>query len=606
LLLVDNFEHLISGADIVSKILQAAPNIQIIVTSRQRLNISSESVFAIGGLGLPDGNTVGNAALDSALELFVYSARRTNLDFALNEENLPDVIQISRLVQGMPLGIILAAAWIDILSPAEIASEIETDLDFLITEMADMPARHRSMRAVFDYSWRLLDEGEQRNVACFSVFRGGFTREAAQSVADISLRQLVGLVNKSLLQRDTASGRFEMHELLRQMAKEKLEEQSQLVPTQQQHADYFRELANKISLRLHGENMTTWMRQIDTDYENFQTAYEWLLINDIIGALQIVRSLWLYWFIRGRFTEGRTWAMRALEKADAVNQSKAYAEGAYVLASFAYFQHDLPTASYWSGISLRLSELHNDLFGIGVSSHHHGLISLTKGNIEKAEAYFSEALEKIQLLPNRWLEQVLITDLGHVAYVRGDFEERRQLTLKGLSVSRQLGNEFLMVYDLANLADMMVEQGELDQAGKYVEECLTIASQIGEKRMIANSLLIQAKINQQQGHLETVTELICKSLSVSYDIRDRTGILEAMWFLIANLQLQEARMQAALLWGASETIYSQPDFLSLPQQSWESLFAGRAQNAELQQARERGQKMNLDEVVNFILGELCN
>jgi hypothetical protein len=124
--------------------------------------------------------------------------------------------------------------------------------------------------------------------------------------------------------------------------------------------------------------------------------------------------------------------------------------------------------------------------------------------------------------------------------------------------------------------------------------------------MIANSLLIQAKINQQQGHLETVTELICKSLSVSYDIRDRTGILEAMWFLIANLQLQEARMQAALLWGASETIYSQPDFLSLPQQSWESLFAGRAQNAELQQARERGQKMNLDEVVNFILGELCN
>jgi predicted ATPase len=244
LIIMDNFEHLLppagewdeGGAGLMTDILKTAPDVRILTTSRAGLNVQGEHLFPVAGMDLPplpspeDGKggqpqTVGGREGEySAVKLFLTSARRVQPGFELTPANQADVVRICRLVEGMPLGILLAAAWAPMLTPAEIVAQIRSGLDFLETDLRGVPERQRSMRATFDHSWRLLTQREREVFQALSVFRGGFTQEAAQEVTGASLRTLLGLVNKSFLER-TPTGRYQVHELLRQYAQEKLDQE---------------------------------------------------------------------------------------------------------------------------------------------------------------------------------------------------------------------------------------------------------------------------------------------------------------------------------------------------------------------------------------------
>jgi predicted ATPase len=206
---------------LIAEILEAAPGVKIIATSRAKLNLQEETIFRIEGMDFPDWETPVDALEYSAVKLFLQSARRVKSDFTLKPDDLHYLAHVCRQVHGMPLGILLAAAWLDMLSLQEISQEIVKSLDFLETEQQNVPIRQRSIRAVFDYSWNLLSADEQAIFARASIFRGGFTREAVQAVTGASLRLLMALVNKSMLHRDP-DGRFDIHELLRQYAAERL------------------------------------------------------------------------------------------------------------------------------------------------------------------------------------------------------------------------------------------------------------------------------------------------------------------------------------------------------------------------------------------------
>ena len=253
LLILDNYEHLLSptlpspplggiegGIEPVTDILHTAPDVHILVTSRSRLSVRGESIFPIEGMDVPSlpspgsepqlhgrGTTGGVRRRGegdySAVKLFLDGARRAQPGFGLTEENVADVVRICRLVEGMPLGILLAAAWAGTLTPAEIAAEIEHGLDFLTSDWRDMPARQRSVRAVFDHSWSLLTAQQREVSKALSAFRGGFTRWAAERVVGASLRDVTALVDRSLLHH-MPGGRYEVHELVRQYAAEKLAE----------------------------------------------------------------------------------------------------------------------------------------------------------------------------------------------------------------------------------------------------------------------------------------------------------------------------------------------------------------------------------------------
>ncbi|MCL4803484.1 MAG: AAA family ATPase [Anaerolineae bacterium] len=220
LLILDNFEQITGGAAVASEILLTCPSVTLLITSRERLNLTSESRYELDGLDYPTLLSPDDALNYTAVRLFVDSGQRARPGFGLTDNNVADVIRICRLVRGMPLGLILASGWLEILKTAEIAVEIERGLEFLAADIADLPKRQRSMRAIFDRSWQALSPEEQAVMARLSIFRGGFTREAAGNVAGANLRVLLSLVNKSLLQRRAEDGRLDMHELLRQYAAE--------------------------------------------------------------------------------------------------------------------------------------------------------------------------------------------------------------------------------------------------------------------------------------------------------------------------------------------------------------------------------------------------
>ena len=241
LLLFDNFEHLLDGVEFVANILQLASNVQILVTSRERLHLRTEQVYPIEGLEFPDWETPEDAETYTAVQLFLQSARRNQPDFALQDkDDLTYLARICRTVAGMPLALELAASWVDMLPLSEIADELQQGLDFLETDMRDMPERHRSIRAAIDYSWQKLDEKERDIFAKLSVFRGDFTREAAKALADANLRQLARLVSKSLLQGGGGKdGRYQIHELLRQYGAEKLEDSGEETAVRERHSYYY-------------------------------------------------------------------------------------------------------------------------------------------------------------------------------------------------------------------------------------------------------------------------------------------------------------------------------------------------------------------------------
>lgn len=249
LLVIDNWEHVLDAAPLVTELIAATSNIHILTTSRERLNVTGEQVFSLSGMELPDLAQIKKASDYAVVTLFVQAAQRVRPDFRLEPDAVPHVFEICRLVAGMPLAVILAAGWFEILSVAEIASEIQKGIGFLETDQRDIPVRQRSITAVMDFAWRQLFEPDQLIFAKLSVFVDGFTREAAQSVSGTSIRSLVTLVNKSLLRR-SPDGRYEIHELLRQYGAEQLTIRGLNDETFEAHRRYFTTYTHTTAMQL--------------------------------------------------------------------------------------------------------------------------------------------------------------------------------------------------------------------------------------------------------------------------------------------------------------------------------------------------------------------
>ena len=290
LLVIDNFEHVIEAAGLVDKILRGAPGIKILATSRIKLNLDGETIFPVHGLGVNGRNTQESITNNEAVQLFVVTAQRAKPSFQVSQEDVQPLQKILALVQGSPLGILLAAGWVDLLSVTEIADEIARNFDFLETEMRNVPQRHRSIRAAFDYSWRLLDQSERELFSALSVFRGGFTRQAAQKVAGASLRQLANLANKSFLNTNPDSGRYFVHELLRQYGEEALREHADwYAAIKTAHNHFYASFMDETYFRIAHDDQPQALVDIEADIENIRTAWRHLAASgDPAAALQMV------------------------------------------------------------------------------------------------------------------------------------------------------------------------------------------------------------------------------------------------------------------------------------------------------------------------------
>jgi predicted ATPase/DNA-binding CsgD family transcriptional regulator len=468
---------------LLSEMLAAAPGISLLITSRERLNLREEWVLDVGGLPYPASESDARMQAYDAVRLFVQHAQRVKTGFALNEANKSAVIRICRMVGGMPLGIELAAAWVRVLSCEAIAEEISRSLDILETSARNVKPRHRSMRAAFEPTWNHLSEAERAVFMKLAVFRGGFTREAAEHVAGASLRILSALVDKSLLQVDT-NGRYDLHELLRQYGEEQLRSAKAYEAARAAHSTYYATWLRQQWGPLRTAEQVHVLDEIEAEFENVRTAWETMIERrDAAGLSMAVYPIWYYCDLRERYHEAITLfqqAERALRPLDgeanrAVGQlliasgwflvapekleqgRKSSAEGAEILQRVGTVEDNvlafvsLCLVNSQIGDVLAVKECAESAVQIARSAHDpwllavaqfwmSGLLRLT-GQPEAAKRMACECLELAEACGDLWLRAMISGfGLGAIARGVGDFAEAKQRYEYGLQLLEQIGH----------------------------------------------------------------------------------------------------------------------------------------------------------------------
>jgi predicted ATPase/DNA-binding SARP family transcriptional activator len=540
LLLLDNFEHLLDGAGLLAELSGHAPAVKLLVTSRERLYLRGEWTFEVKGMRFPQP---GDPAVElpanyGAVRLFLQYAVQARAGFDLAGDEWPDLVRICRLLEGMPLGLELAAAWVRMLSCREIADEIEQGLDFLSTSLRDVPERHRSLRAVFDHSWHFLSDAERAALARLSVFRGGFDRQAALEVAGAGLSLLASLADKSLLHRNRA-GRYGMHESVRQYAAEQLGvSPSDEAGARDRHCQYYAEFLAKRADDFHSPRQLESLTAIAGEIENVRSAWRWATAHARRRELrQSAIGLATFLQIRSLFQEGE----EAFGQAAATLTASAAAAGAQdaeddtartlglilkYQAEFTYWQYrkaesqqllqqslalldplglgqelamanglavrvleDLSGAERRCRQSLDYYRSTGQVWGVGEALHLMSLFALFHGDLPAAQEYLQQSIEILTGVGDRYEAAFALFELGGMLqYQTGEPAKAKRYYEESLEIRRELGDRWGMAICLDYIGYLARELGDYNEAQRLHEESLVISREIGDPMGIAGSL----------------------------------------------------------------------------------------------------------------------
>ncbi len=560
LIIMDNFEHLLvcpepgrkDGVGLVSDILQNAPAVKVLSTSRARLNVQGEYLFHLTGMDFPDWETSEEPVLSlpkdaaeySAVKLFLQSARRARPGFELEADDLKYISRICRLVGGMPLGILLATAWLTMLTPAEIAAEIAANLDFLETDMRDVPDRQRSMRAVFDHSWSLLTGREQEVFQGLSVFRGGFMRDAAQAVSGPTLRGLMGLVNKSLLGRDP-TGRYGIHELLRQYAGEKLgavpEEEG---ATRDRHCTYYADFLQGREAALTGRGQKQALAEIGAEIENLRAAWRWAVAQGKVDEMdRCLDSLAEFYRVRAWFQEGEEIfapaAQRLADVQEETGDRKSKLVLGKVLLQQGRFCHSLGLAQKGGELLQESLDMFRELGArreMAYALCNLGDFVSWRGG--EGKPFHQEALVISRGVGDRMGIALSLSGLGSDATDKGDYGAAKQLFQESLAIFRELGNQEGITKSLGWLGYIAWLLGEYGQAEQLFRESLARSREVGDQRGIADALQGLAMADAGLKEYKQVKLLSQESLAIFKEIGDLLGLETVLGNLaeFANVQ----------------------------------------------------------------------
>jgi tetratricopeptide (TPR) repeat protein len=442
------------------------------------------------------------AAYD-AITLFLHGGQRVEPHFQLVQEAVPHVARVCRLVEGMPLGIELAAAWVDVLPPEEIAAETQHSLDFLAADYRDIPARHRSVRAAFDVSWARLSQAGRDVFPQLSVFRGGFTRQAAREVAatedgsPASLRTLAALAEKSLLQYEQARDRYQIHELLRQYAAEKLDQS----PTadeavRDRHCAYYTAALQQWAENLKGPRRGATLAEMDVEIENARAAWNWAAGRGQVERLaQAMDGLCDFYRHRGRYQEGEVACRMAAERLAATTSSAGLRVLAKALAWQASFNIDLDQRESAGHLLRRsLAVLERPELGGQDMRPEEAFVLQLMGNVViytdpgEAQRPFEQSLVLYQALGDQWGAARVQMHSGIVAWALGASDEATRLFQESLSVRRALGDQNGMAESIDWLGRIAIHRMEFEEAERLHRESLAISQEGDDRAGVAHGL----------------------------------------------------------------------------------------------------------------------
>ncbi len=552
LLILDNFEHLLTAAEFVTRVLDATTAVKILVTSRQALDQPAEWRFDLGSLPIPDDQEGEEWADNSAVRLFIQSARRVASNFSATAVNYSTIIRICQLVGGMPLGLELAASWLRLLTCEEVAHEIENSLDFLTVSHGNLLPRHRSLRSVFEYSWELLEADEQQVLLRLSIFSGGFTRKAAAEAALADLAKLSRLVDYSLVHR-LSDGRFNLHEVIRRYAAEKLQADLDAhSQTAQWHSVYYLGWLESQVSQLRGKTQKDALAAIAMEISNIRIAWQWSVDH---GCSDLLRRasfpLFYFYEVRGLLAEGENLfrlSVESLQSADGapdVYEPRLTIEALQLYGAYLGFRQGQISTSdpQLRRVVSELKNLPDDTLLV------HGLIYL--GILEWSLGQFTEAIVSLQDAlsaaseqQQEWEMAMAQVYLGLVCYDQGQLAEaRRRLTnvqpLAHKLCDPRLLSNLLLIFGRTNLL-----MGHLGDAELQLQHCLTISQETIDPNSITYATLYLGMVKLAQGDLADARQLVEQSMSLYRDFNDMVG-LERSWVSMGFLEIAAQNYEAA-------------------------------------------------------------
>ena len=575
LLVMDNYEHLLAsgGANLVEELLQAAPQLKVLATSRMRLGLRAEHQYIVPGMGLPDINTAQawlntNQAIAeqiapySALQLFAERARHVLAAFTLDKQTLLPVINICQLVDGSPLAIELAASWLELLTVTEIETEIRRNIDFLATEAPDAPERQRSMRAVFNYSWQLLTEAEQATFPKLTIFQGGFSLQAGQHVTRASLPTIKSLVNKSLLKRGR-DGRFSIHELLLQYAAEKLQaDPTNWMTTRDLHAVYYLDFLRREGRRMGSTHQRAAFDAVEQEFENVRSAWLWAMMQQQYQlVLPTVTDMLYYFLVRATLQPGLAdlidIVLQDLEAAVIVmpvtpgqptTEQKLYTNLLAIQAWVAKSNVEASSLTQKAITTIQQWQMTNQL-GLPlvlVATSYVQIVDETEGL-----DWGQQGLAVLRQGPPSWELAMALNTMGALYHSLGFSENVEALLHEGIAISRQIGDDLTLAYNLTTLGWVWTAARQFDQALQINQECQPLFEKVGDWAGAAYNLRHLAAIYDVAGQYELAARhyrksgLLFTELGRHGDVAVTLGSESQMWQRLGHYETALSLRQQA-------------------------------------------------------------
>jgi predicted ATPase len=554
LLILDNFEQVISAAPRIAELLRAAPKAKALVTSRAALHLSGEHLFVVPPLDWPDPRNLPpleQLAGMPAVELFTSRMQAIRPDFALTQENVRVVAEICAGLDGLPLALELAAARGRLFSPQALLERLRgasgpTALRFLIDGPRDLLVHQQTLRGTIDWSYDLLDQHERALLMRLAVFVGGCTEEAAEAVAaelrieNEELKKdrdndtfsivdgLMALADKSLLKYESGpdeTPRFIMLETIREYAYEQLEASGQADQARRRHAAYFLRLVEAAERELRGLRQEHWFARLEAEDNNIWATLEWLVDDDIVSGLRLACSLQPFWHARGYLNEGRSWIEAALARCDGCGVSDSARARALCTAGFlAFHQGDLARTMTLSESSLALYRALGEQRGIADALHNLAGVAFMRNEYARARELFGECLALYRALEDRSEIAQMLKNLGLIAKDQGDFALATVFYHESLTIRRELGDKRGVAQSLFNLSVVAYWQGDYAGASELSEQGLAFYRELGDKMGAAYALDTLGMARCKQGAHELAMQLLEESLLMFRELGDQFGI----------------------------------------------------------------------------------
>jgi predicted ATPase/class 3 adenylate cyclase len=566
LLVLDNFEQVLHAAPLVADLLAACPKLAALVTSRAVLHLRGERELAVPPLACPDpddGHAVENLSRYAAVALFVQRATAETRTFSVTDENASAVAEICRRVDGLPLGIELAAVRVRLLTPQALLARMERRLPILTGGPRDLPERQRTLGDTIAWSYDLLDEGEQRLFRRLSVFEGGCTLEAAETVCSADedlgipiLDSLAALITQSLVLRlegPDGEPRFTMLETIREYGLRRLDESGEAVDIRRRHAEYFLRLSMPSDAARRGPEQATWLRRLEREHDNLRVMLAWSVeAQDEPDVLaRIARAFWRFWWMRGHLSEARRWLERALARA---TEPPARIEVLQIAGRLAFFQDEYPRANALLTEAIAMSRASGDQGSLASGLETLSYVTRLAGDYERAAELCDESLALTRQLGNGVRIGYSLHACALVAYGQGDVGRAAEAWEEALRLHRESGYITFVPHLLHGLARLAMERDELERATMLCEEAAELFEQQDDNYGLLLCLIGLMRIAQRRGDTGQVVRLASEVLALGRTWGSRTAIRNVLESLASVARARGDPNRAARLFGAAETL----------------------------------------------------